>query len=270
MSARIHATSLVDPRAELADDVEVGPWCRIEGQVSIGAGTRLIGNVFLEGPLTLGRGNTVYPFTCLGFSPQDRKYDPRHPGAGVVIGDENIYREGVSIHRATGDRPTTIGNRNYFMANAHVGHDSVVGDDNMLANGAVLGGHVQLADRVVLGGASGVHQFCRVGRLALLSGLAGVSSDLPPFGICYYTRVLGGINLVGLRRAGFRESIPRIKRAYEIVFEEGRTNKSAAAQVLQELGDDPLCVELAEFVRTTRRGLTRYAAAPGLTEAERE
>lgn len=271
MPIDIHPTSIIDPLAQMADGVEIGPWCRIEGQVTIGAGTRLIANVHLVGPLTIGWGNTIYPFTCLGMAPQDRKYDPKRPGAGLVIGDENIFREGVTIHRATGDHPTTIGHRNYFMGNSHLGHDCVVGNDAMLANGAFMGGHAVLGDQAVLGGTSGVHQFCRVGRLALLSGLAGASSDITPFAIIYNTRELGGVNLIGLRRAGYRDHIAAVKRAYEILFEEGRSNASAVGQIEQELGEDPLCMELAAFVKSSKRGLTNYARSrvnQGLTQSK--
>jgi len=258
MAGRIHPTSEIDSQADLAEDVSIGPGCVIRGCVRSGAGTRVIGHAYLQGPLTIGRENTIYPFTTLGFAPQDRKYNPLEQGAGVLIGDGNVFRESVTIHRATGQRPTTIGDGNYFMVNSHAGHDVVMGDDNMLANGALLAGHVEVADRVIFGGNCAVHQFCRVGRLVMMSGQQGVTRDLPPFSICYEDRRVGGLNLVGLRRAGYRDHIPALKEAFTILYRNGHANLSAVDLIERELGNDTLCMELVAFVRTTSRGITGY------------
>ncbi len=254
----IHPTATVDAAAHLADDVVIGPGCLIDGPVRLGAGTRLLGHVVLNGPVTIGAGNTLYPFTCVGYAPQDRKYDPATPGAGVAIGDHNVLRESVTIHRATGDQPTRLGDRNYLMVNSHLGHDAVVANDCTLANGALVGGHATIDDRVLVGGNAAVHQFVRVGRLAVLSGLAGLSQDLPPFCTSYYTRTVGSLNIVGLRRAGYRRHIPALKRAFELLFQSRLSNASAIARIENELGDDPLCAELAAFVRASKRGVTAY------------
>ncbi len=210
---KIHRTAIVDPQAQLADDVEIGPNCTIQGSVSIGPGTRLIGNVWLIGPLALGAGNVLYPNVCLGFEPQHYKYVPG-TGAGIAIGDNNILREGVTIHGATGGRPTTVGNHNMLMVNTHLGHDAVVHDHCTLANGALLAGHVTLFDGVILGGNAVIHQFCRLGRLSIMSGAVGVVQDVPPFCTVYEMREVGSLNIVGLRRAGYRDSIPKLKRSF--------------------------------------------------------
>jgi UDP-N-acetylglucosamine acyltransferase len=257
----IHPTAIVEDSVQLADDVVVGPHCVLRGQVRVGSGCRLIGNVYLQGPLTMGSGNVVYPFACLGFEPQDLKYDASKPGPGVVIGDRNTFREGSTVHRATGERPTTIGSDNLFMAQAHVGHDGQVANRCVMANASVVGGHSSLADNVIIGGFGGVHQFCRVGRLAMISGLVAVVKDLPPFCVAYTLRRVGSLNLVGLRRAGYRQSIPHLKAAFDILYRQQHSNSAAARIIQDQLGHDPLCAELAQFVAATKRGISVLMAS---------
>jgi UDP-N-acetylglucosamine acyltransferase len=253
---QVHPTAIVDSRAELSDGVTVGPWCVIEGAVKIGTGTRLLHRVTLKGPLTIGARNVFYPNACVGYEPQDRKFDPQHEGAGVVIGDDNLFREGVTVHRATKARPTTIGNRNYLMVNSHVGHDDLLHDDITLANGVLLAGHVEIADRVTIGGNAAVHQFCRIGRLSMISGVIGVPQDVPPFVTVYGTRLVGSLNLVGLRRSGYRENIRPLRQAFGLLYRQGHTVHNAAALITQQLGADPLCAEFAAFIGGTKRGIT--------------
>jgi UDP-N-acetylglucosamine acyltransferase len=260
---QIHSTAIVGDDVELADDVEIGPHCILEGPITLGPGTRLLQRVSLHGPLTLGRGNVLYPNVCLGFAPQHRKFDPRQAGAGLVIGDENIFREGATAHRATGERPTRIGHRNYLMANCHIGHDAVVGDRVMMANGALLGGHVEVGHDAILGGNSAVHQFCRVGRLGMLSGADAISQDLPPFCIAYATKLIGSLNIVGLRRAGLGHHLRPLKRAFDLLFRSRLSRSSAVERILDELAGDPLCVEMAQFVRASQRGITAYGGTRG-------
>lgn len=259
----IDPTATVDRRATLADDVEIGPGCHVEGCVTIGAGTRLAARVVLKGPLVLGRNNILYPNVCLGLEPQDRKFDPSKDGSGVVIGDDNIFREGVTIHRATGERPTTVGHRNYLMVNSHLGHDTLVGDDCTLANGAMVGGHGQIGDRVTLGGTAGIHQFCRVGRLGMVSGVIAITQDLPPFCVAYSMRSVSSLNIVGLRRAGYRKHIAPLKKAFDIFFRRQLGNRSALKRIEAELGDDPLCMEFARFIAESKRGICRYRNSDG-------
>src|SRR5262245_32293500 len=180
MAPRIHATAVIAREAELADDVEVGAHAIIEGKVNIGPQCVIRPGAFLYGPLTMGQANTVYSGAVLGETPQHLKYQGEP--TSLEIGDGNVFREFVTVHRGTTHRMTTvIGNHNYFMVNAHVGHDCIVGNRNILANGALVAGHCVLADHVFLSGNSAVHQFVRVGRLALLSGCSISTKDIPPF-----------------------------------------------------------------------------------------
>lgn len=265
----IHPTAILDDRVILADDVFIGPGCVIEGDVSIGPGTRLLHRVTLHGPLTLGANNVLYPNVCLGFAPQDMKYDHDRPGPGVVIGDGNVIREGVTIHRATKELPTTVGSRNYFMVNSHLGHDVAVGNDCTLANGVLIAGHVEIQDQAVLGGNAAVHQFCRVGRMSMISGVVAVTKDAPPFCTCYDARRVGSLNLVGLRRAGFRDHIKPLTHAFKLLYRERLMIPAALERIEREVGDDPLVAELCRFVRGSKRGIMRYGGhgATDLAEA---
>jgi len=255
----IHPTASVDRNARLADSVEIGPYCNIAGNVAVGAGTRMIANVTIQGPTTLGERNLIYPYTCLGYAPQDRSFNPKTEGAGLVIGDDNVFREFVTINRAKTEHPTTIGHRNYWMANSHAGHDTVVGDDCNFANGVLLAGHVTVGDRAFFGGNSGIHQFCRVGRLAMLAGTESGTQDVPPFCIMIARNRIGSLNLVGLRRAGYRDHVKPLQEAFDILFKQGHTNQTAVRLIEEQLGRDPLCAELAQFVRESKRGICGYA-----------
>src|SRR6185369_4051639 len=199
----IHPTAIVDREAELADDVSIGPYCVIRGRVRIGAGTQLYGSVHLQGPLELGARNRLWPFVALGFAPQHLGWDPDRPGAGLAIGDENTFRESVTISRAASDEvPTRVGSRNYWMTNSHAGHDCEIGSGCVIANGTLLAGSVRVGDGVVTGGNVAVHQFCQVGRGALLCGTFGLNKDLPPFFMLTGGNIAGSINLIGMRRSG--------------------------------------------------------------------
>jgi UDP-N-acetylglucosamine acyltransferase len=255
----VHPTAIIDPTVELADDVRIGPGCVLQGRITLGPGVRLLGHVYLEGPLTVGRDNLFYPFACIGFSPQHRRFDPATPGAGTVIGDGNVFRESTTVHRAIADHPTRLGDRNFLMAGAHVGHDCVIGSDCTFANSAMLAGHVEMGDGVTLGGNAGIHQFCRVGRMAMISGNSGISQDIPPFCVSYELRTISSLNLIGLRRGGYRQSIDPLKKAFDLFFLGGLSNVTAVTRIDAELGYDPLCREFAAFIRGSKRGITRYA-----------
>ena len=258
--AEIHPTAIIGDQVQLDQDVTIGPWCVLEGPVTLGAGTHLLHRVTLKGPLVIGRANRLYPNAAIGYDPQDVKSDPAHAGTGIIIGDENVIREGVTIHRATSDRPTTVGDRNYLMVNSHLGHDVVIGHDNMLANGTLIAGHVEIADRVIFGGNAVVHQFCRVGRLSMIAGIRGVAQDIPPFCTVYSSRTVGSLNLIGLRRAGYRKHVQPVKKAFDILYRQSHTRTEAVRLIREKLGDDPLCVELADFVAASKRGIAPYAS----------
>lgn len=253
----IHPTCLIDPEVEIADDAYLGPHCVLRGPVKIGPACKLHGSTYIHGPITIGHSNRIYPFTCLGFAPQDLKYDPAKLGAGVFIGDDNVFREGFTVHRATKDLPTRIGDHNYFMGSTHVGHDAVVGSRCIVAQGSMLGGHTHLADNVNIGGNVGVHQFVRIGRMAMVAGLTCPTQDVPPFCVMHHNRRIGSLNVVGLRRAGLREHIDALRAAYDIFFHGKLANKTAIAKIEEQLSSDPLVKEFVDFLKTSKRGITK-------------
>ena len=221
-SGRIHPTSVISPDAELAEDVEIGPFVVIEGKVRIGPECVLRPGVHLFGPLSLGRHNLLYSGVVLGERPQHTKYNDEP--TGLEIGDHNIFREHVTVHRATTFSWTTrIGSHNFFMANSHVAHDCTVGNHCILANGALVGGHCELHDGAYLSGNCAVHQFVRVGRLGMLSGCSGTTKDIPPFIIQQNIDSVVGVNVVGMRRAGIdHDQINAVRKAFRILFREGK------------------------------------------------
>lgn len=257
--AHIHPTSIVDEQAKLASDVEVGPFCVIQGDVTLGAGCKLVSHVHLKGPMVIGENNLFYPQVCMGFSPQSRRADPATIKSGVKIGDDNIFREGVTIHRASTDIPTTVGNDNYLMAFSHLGHDVVLGNHCTIANAALIAGHVTIADKVNIGGTGAVHQFCRVGRMSMISGTMGITRDLPPFVMVHQPIGSLSLNLIGLRRNGYTDHIPAIKKAFKILFRERHTNPVAVQLIRDTCDNDPLALEIADFVEQSQRGIVPAA-----------
>jgi UDP-N-acetylglucosamine acyltransferase len=255
-SARIHPSAIISPLAELADDVEIGPLVVIEGRVRLGPGCILRPYAHLVGPLTMGRHNVVFSGAVIGERPQHLMYNDEE--TGVAIGDCNVFREHVTVHRATTQSWTTrIGSHNFFMAGSHVAHDCQIGNHCILANGALLGGHCILADNVYLSGNSAVHQFVRIGRLALLSGVSASSKDIPPFIIQQEINTAFGINVVGMRRAGMTgEQIDGVRRAFHILFREGMVIPNALTRVEEELGDIDVVLELVQFIRESPRGIS--------------
>lgn len=255
-SARIHPTALVSPEADLADGVEVGPYVVIEGSVRLGPGCVVRPHAHLCGTLVMGRNNTVYSGAVLGERPQHLRYN-NEPTA-LEIGDNNVFREHVTVHRGTTHTGTTrIGSNNYFMAGAHVAHDCVLGNGCILANGALVGGHCVVGDGVFLSGNSAVHQFCRVGRLALLSGASASSKDIPPFVMQQNINLLVGVNVVGMRRAGLSaEQIGAVRQAYRLLFHSGLLMRTALEQVERQLGGVDVVEEMIAFIRQSQRGVS--------------
>ena len=237
----------------------VGPHCVLDasiGRITIGTQTTLSGHAYLTGPLVIGARNRIYPFTTLGFPPQDLKWDPAVPGAGLVIGQGNTFRESVTIHRATSlETPTRIGDNNYWMVNSHAGHDCTIGSSCIFANGTLLAGFVRIDDRVIFGGNTTIHQFCRVGRGAMLSGSMGLSMDLPPFFMLTGNNIAGSINLVGLRRSGMpSQDIDTVKWVYKTLYRDGVTPKRAL-ETLRERIEHPLVREYIEFIESSKRNI---------------
>jgi UDP-N-acetylglucosamine acyltransferase len=257
MTAKIHPSAIVGKECELADGVEIGPFCVLEGKVSLGEGTRLLSHVTMLGPVTVGRGTTLYPGSAIGFPPQDYKFKPGMPTAGVKIGDGCLLRESTTVHAASKmEHPTTLGDRVFMMVNSHVGHDTVVCNDAILINGALLAGHVHMGEKATVSGNSAIHQFCRLGRMAFVTGTIGVSRDVPPFFMVGARNRLVGINAVGMRRNGFaRVDIGYVREAFRRAF---RVNlpREEMISILHEIArvSDPVR-EIAEFVATSKRGV---------------
>jgi UDP-N-acetylglucosamine acyltransferase len=266
-AASVHPSAVIGPGVELAEEVEVGPFCYLSGRVRIGRGTRLISHVTVFGDTELGAGNVLHPNVVIGDEPQDIEY--RGGPRAVRIGDRNVFREGVTVHRGSEHGDVTIlGDDNFLMQNAHIAHDCRVGNNTIIAGGAIIAGWVEIADRAIISGNCAVHQFVRIGRLAFLRGLSRTSRDVPPFCILSDTHTVRSVNTVGLRRAGFSAvQIGNIRRAFKILFGERRNLRLA----LEELcSGGPLSAEVAEmveFIRASKRGV---AFGPGQGGAEAE
>ena len=251
----IHPTAVVDPRAQIDPSARIGPHAVIDGDVVLGAGCRVGPGAYLTGHTTIGTGNVFHAGCVIGDAPQDLKYhgEPTR----LRIGDANVFREHVTIHRSNRlDEDTVIGSNNLFMAGSHVGHNSSVGNHVILANGALLGGHVTVADRAFISGTCMVHQFVRVGTLALMQGGSGLSKDLPPFCIAKGNNGIAGLNIIGLRRAGFTAAQRlALKTAYHRVFRSGRRWCEAVAAARAEVGHEPVVAQLLDFVAASKRGV---------------
>ncbi len=256
--SQIHPTAILDPQAELADDVEVGPFSIIGPGVVIGSGTVVGPHVIIKGPTTLGKNNRIFQFASVGEDCQDKKY--KGEPTRLEIGDDNVIREGVTIHRGTvqDQQLTRIGSRNLFMAYSHVAHDCIVGNDCILANQATLAGHVTLGDFVILGGLSAVHQFSRIGDHAMCGGGSIILKDIAAF-----TLVSGhpaeshGINYEGLKRRGFsKEAMQALRNAYKVVFRQGLGLQDALDR-LEKSDPLPEVVQFINSIKDSQRGLTR-------------
>lgn len=251
----IHPSALIGREVELADDVQIGPYCVLNGRVKLGKGVRLVGQAYLEGPVSIGDGTIVYPFACLGFPGQDFKFKLGSPTAGVTIGSGCLIREHVTIHAATNEHtPTSIGDRVFMMSNSHAGHDARVGNGVVMVNNSALGGHAQVHDGAIISGGSLVHQFNRIGRLAFMAGGTAVSVDVPPFCMVTGNNVMHGINLVGLRRSGMaRDDVTRVRQAYREVLSQPLTREEMVRE-LERMGAECAPVaEMAAFVGAAKK-----------------
>lgn len=249
--ARIHPSAIVEDGAVLGADVTVGPFCHVGAQVALGDGVELKSHVVVAGETTVGAGTVIFPFASIGHQAQDLKY--RGERATLTVGSSCIIREGVTLNAGTGGGGgrTAIGDRCAFLANSHVGHDSILGNDIILSNNVMIAGHVTVEDHVIFGGGSAVIQFTRVGAHAFVGGLAGLENDLIPFGMVTGNRArLGGLNLVGLKRRGFpREQIHALRSAYRELFEsEEGTLRQRAEQARDAHPDEPLVRQLTDFI----------------------
>lgn len=254
---QIHPTAHVEPGAELAADVIVGPMAFVGARVRLGAGTRLHHHATVDGHTRLGEGNEVFPYAFVGGRTQDKKW--AGADAPVVIGDRNIFREFCTVHGATFETECTrIGSDNLFCAYSHVGHECVVGDHCVMSNNATLGGHCVIGDRVVVGGLSAVHQFCHVGSMAMVAGMSRLVQDVLPGMIAEGSNATHRtFNKVGLQRAGFADpDLLVVKRVYKLFFRSKRNHGEAAAALRAgELGEHPFIAQVIKFLETNTRGL---------------
>jgi len=256
----IHPTAIVDPKAEIAEGVEIGPYAVIEKDVIVREGTKIGPHVVIREGTRIGKRCQIYQFASIGEAPQAFAY--RGEKTSLLIGDQNIFREFVTIHRGTvpGGEKTIIGNNNYFMAYAHVAHDCRIGNQVVMANGATLAGHIQIEDHAIIGGLAAVHQFCQIGTHAFLSGLTGVSLDIPPYMLASGSRAkLFGLNLVGLKRHQFSEETLRaLKKAYRTIFRSSLTLEKAIKQLREdEISRIPEVQHLLQFIQNSKRGICR-------------
>lgn len=257
--AIVHPTAIVDATAELAEDVEIAAYTILGPGVRVGEGSRIGPHAVIAARTTLGRRNRVFQFASIGEIAQDRKYTGEP--TTTVIGDDNVFREYVSIHAGTAqDRgETTIGSGNLFLAYSHVAHDCVVGSHTTWSNNAQIAGHVSIADWVVMGAFSGVHQFCRVGAHAMLGAFSVVLQDVPPYTIVQgYPAQPKGTNAEGLRRRGFSaEDILAVRRAYKTLYREGLALEDAKAKLASAARSSPVVLPLVEFLSVPGRGILR-------------
>jgi UDP-N-acetylglucosamine acyltransferase len=259
----IHPSAVVSAACELADTVEIGPFCVLSGRVRLGEGVRLVAAVHVSGPIDIGPGTLVYPGACIGFPSQDLKFKPGDPTAGVVIGRDCQIREHATIHAATKvDMPTRVGDRVFVMAGAHIGHDSHADNDSLLVNNSAMAGHAYLGQRAMLSGGCMIHQFIRVGRLAMLSG-ASVSMDLPPFCVATGRNRMGALNFVGMRRSGLgRREIDAVRAAYREVLMPSLPRPEMIAALAERAVDSPAVAEIHRFVVEARRAICPGSGRP--------
>ena len=250
----IHPTAVVDLRAQIDPTADIGPHVVIDGPVIVGARTRVLAHATLLGRTTIGADNVIHSGAVIGDAPQDLSYTGAE--SFVRIGDRNILREHVTIHRGTKpDTATEIGDDNFLMAGSHVAHNCVVGNRVVLANAAVLGGYAQVGDQVFISAHCAVHQFVRVGRLALLRGLSRTSRDVPPFCIMDWTHTVRALNRVGLRRSGFTAiQVRALHQAFVHLFKRS-SNLRAARDELASQPHSAEVAELLEFIRASKRGV---------------
>ncbi len=256
----IHTTAIIDPKAEIGEGVEIGPYSIIEKDVVIGEGTKIGPHVVIREGTRIGKRCQIFQFASIGEVPQAFAYQGEK--TLLLIGDQNIIREGVTLHRGTpqGGGKTVIGNNNYFMAYSHVAHDCNIGNHVVMANEAALGGHIMIEDYAIIGGLVAIHQFCRVGTHAFIGGFSSVNLDIPPFMLASGSRAkLFGLNMVGLKRNHFpEETVKALKKAYRIIFRSGLTLEKAVKKMEEDkISQTPEVQHLLYFIQHSKRGFSR-------------
>jgi UDP-N-acetylglucosamine acyltransferase len=248
---QIHPTAIVAPGATLAEDVSIGPYCILGGEVVLGAGVTLIAHIVVDGRTTIGEKTRIFPFASIGLEPQDLKY--RGEKSRLVIGRHNTIREHVTMNPGTegGGMVTRVGDHGLFMVGAHVAHDCQIGDHVIMANNATLAGHVVVEDYALLGGLSAVHQFVRIGQHAMIGGMSGVERDVIPYGQVMGDRArLSGLNIIGMQRRGFsREDIQTLRSAYQFLFSADGTFNDRVTEMAERFGGVAPVDDIIAFIR---------------------
>ena len=256
--AQIHPTAIVDAKAQIGTGTVIGPYCVIAAEVTLGPECWLQHHVTLNGPTRAGARNKFYAYCSIGQQTQDLKYqgEPTY----LEIGDENTFREFVTINRSTSSEgKTRVGNCGNFLAYSHIGHDCTVGDTVIFSNNGTLAGHVEVGDNAVMGGLTAVHQFCRIGRFAITGGCSKIVQDVPPFMIADGNPAkVRGINLIGLERKGFpAENLKPIKEAFRLIYRSKLNTRQAVEAMRQDLPQNEEIKEIIEFIEKSERGIIR-------------
>lgn len=256
----IHPTAIVDPGARIHPSAEIGPYSVVGAEVEIGAGTRLMAHVFADGALEIGEDNVIFPYTTVGVAPQDLKYKGER--SRTRIGHRNKIREFSTIHRGTeaGGMLTSIGDDNLLMAYVHVAHDTQVGSHTVIGHAATLGGHITVGDWAVVSAGSAVHQFCRIGRHAIVGGYSVITQDVLPFSTTVSEREtkVFGANAVGLERRGFSpETIDALHKALRLLTRAGLNTSQAIERIMAEVAPAPEVAELLQFIASSERGFVK-------------
>ncbi len=251
----IHPSAIIDPLAEIHPEAEIGPYVVVDGPVRIGRKSRVMAHATILGWSEIGEENEIHPGVILGDAPQDTAY--RGAETYLRIGNHNVLREYVQVHRGTAPGSSTvIGNHNFLMVSAHVAHNCRLGDHIIMANGALLGGYVEVGDRAFISAHCLVHQFVRVGELSLMRGLSGTSRDVPPYSIIDWQHTVRGVNVVGLKRAGFDERrIRKIREAFRILFRKGRNLSLAIKEIESNSEISTDLTALLKFIKSSQRGV---------------
>jgi UDP-N-acetylglucosamine acyltransferase len=258
----IHPTAIIHPQAKLGANVRIGPYAVIDADVELGDGCVVGPQVYLTGATKIGANNKFHAGSVIGDAPQDLKY--KDEPTRLVIGDNNVFREHVTVHRSNKlAEDTIVGSNNLFMAGSHIAHNCIVGNHVIIANGALLAGHVTVQDRAFISGTCMVHQFCRVGTLAIMQGGSGIGKDLPPFTVARGNNGICGLNTIGLRRAGFSaEERLELKKLYHALFRTRKSFRSAVAEAEKNF-TTPGAKQMLEFVASAKRGVCADTSAGG-------
>jgi UDP-N-acetylglucosamine acyltransferase len=255
---KIHPTAVIDSKAKFSEGVEIGPYCIVGSRVKLGKNTKLISNVVIE-ETEIGNDCIVYPFTSIGLPPQDTRY--KGEKTKVIIGNNTIIREYITIHRASvsGDGITKIGNNNFLMAYVHIAHDCCIENNVIMANATTLAGHVTVEDYAFIGGLVAVHQFTRIGAYSMIGGFSAIPQDIPPYTTAAGDRAkLYGLNTIGLKRQNFSDSqIKELKHAYKVLFRSKLTLKEALSKLKHEKKLSKEIKNLIEFIEKNKRGICR-------------